>query len=68
MKACLVLSPSHRIEKSKAKTQCVHDVNAKKLYYKNMKRTKQDHDKDTYPKLVWNRLKVMKNSTSICTH
>jgi len=67
MKACLVLSPSHGIKKSKAKTQCVHDVNAKKLSYKNMTRTK-GHDKDTYPKLVLNRLKVMGNSTCICTH
>jgi hypothetical protein len=38
------------LKKSKAKAQCVHDVNAKKLYYKNMTRIKQGHDKDTYPK------------------
>jgi hypothetical protein len=27
-------------EKAKAKTRCVHDVNAKGLYYKNMTKTK----------------------------
>jgi hypothetical protein len=68
MKTCLVLSSNHGIKNSKAKTQCVHDVNAKKIYYKNMTRTKQDHDKNTYSKLVLNRLKVMGNSTSIFTH
>jgi hypothetical protein len=36
-----------------------HDVNAKRLYYKNMTRTKQDHDKNMYPKLVLNKLKVL---------
>ncbi len=45
MKTSLVLNPSHRIKKTKAKTQCVHDVKAFKNYYKNITRTKQDHDK-----------------------
>jgi len=34
MKVGLVLNPSHGIKKSKAKTQYVHDVNAKRLYSK----------------------------------
>jgi hypothetical protein len=38
-KQSLVLNPNHGIKKSKTKTQCVHDVNAKRLYYKNMTRT-----------------------------
>jgi len=44
------------------------DVNAKGLYYKNMIKIEQDHNKDTYQKLVLNRLNVMCNSTSIYTH
>ncbi len=44
---------------SKAKTQCVHDMNAKRFSYKNMTRTEQDHNKDTYPKLVLNKMKIM---------
>ncbi len=35
-------------KKSKTKTLYVHDANAKRLYYKNMTKTKQDHDKYTY--------------------
>ncbi len=49
-------------------TMCTHDVNAKKIYYKNMTRTKQDHDKDTYPKLMLNKVKIMYNFTLIYTH
>jgi hypothetical protein len=37
----------------------VHDVNAKGIYSKNMTRTKQDHENNTYPKLGLNILKVM---------
>jgi hypothetical protein len=55
MKASLILNPSHGIRKSKAKTRCVHDVNAKKLYFKNMTRIEQNHDKDTYQKLLLNK-------------
>jgi hypothetical protein len=32
-------------KKSKAKTQCVHNVNGKRFYYKNMIRIEQDHEK-----------------------
>jgi hypothetical protein len=32
-------------------------MNAKGLYYKNMTRIEQDHDKNTYPKLLLNKLK-----------
>jgi hypothetical protein len=55
-------------KKTKVKTQCVHNMNAKRLYYKNMTTKKQDHDKDRYPKLVLNRLKILQDSTSIYTH
>ncbi len=40
----------------------------KKTLFRNMKITKQDHDKYTYPKLVLNKLKVMWDSTSNYTH
>jgi len=66
MKASLVLSPSHKIRKTK--TRCVYNVNAKIFNYKNMTRTKQDHDKDTYPKLMLNVLQVMWDSTFIYIH
>ncbi len=67
-KACLVQSLGHGIKNSKAKTRCVHDVNAKVFYYKNMTKIKQDHDKDMYPKLVLNKLKVIWDSTFFYTH
>jgi hypothetical protein len=59
MKKNLVLNPSHGIKKSKVetKTLCAHNVNAKGLYYKNV----TNHDKNMYPKLVLNKLKVMRN-------
>jgi hypothetical protein len=44
------------------------DVNAKGLYYKNMKKIEQDHDKNTYQELVLNKLNVICDSTSIYTH
>jgi hypothetical protein len=56
--ASLILDLSHGIKKSKAKTWCVYDVNARGLYYKNMAITNQDHNKNTYPKLILNKLKV----------
>ncbi len=46
----------------------MHDVNAKGLYYKNMKRKEQNHDKDTYLKLMLNRLKVIWDFIFIYTH
>jgi len=46
-------------KKSKAKTQCVHNVNAKGFYYKNMIRIEQDHEKNMYSKLMLNIFKVM---------
>ncbi len=68
MKVGLVLNPGHGIKLSKVKTQYVHDMNVKGFYYKNMTRIEQNHDKDTYPKLVLNRLKIMWDSTSIYTN
>jgi hypothetical protein len=68
-KANLVLNPSHGIKKLKAKTRCAHNVNAKRLYYKNMTiYLFLNHDKDMNPKLVLNILKVMWHSTSIDIH
>jgi len=68
MKVGLVLNPGHGIKLSKVKTQYVHDMNVKGFYYKNMTRIEQNHDKDTYPKLVLNRLKIIWDSTSIYTN
>jgi hypothetical protein len=38
-KVDLILNLGHGIKKSKAKKWCVHDMNAKRLYYNNMTRT-----------------------------
>jgi hypothetical protein len=43
-------------------------MNAKRLYYKNMTREKRDNDKDRYPKLVLNKLKILWDFTYIYTH
>jgi hypothetical protein len=45
--------------KENKKMMCVHDVNTKKLYYKNMTKIEQNHNKNMYPKLMLNKLKVM---------
>jgi hypothetical protein len=66
MKASLVINPSHKIRKTK--TQCMHNVNAKIFNYKNMTITKQDYDKNIYPKLLLNILQVMWDSTFIYVH
>jgi hypothetical protein len=58
------LNPSHGIKKSKTKRWYVHNVNAKDFITK----TWQEHNKDTYPKLVLNKLKVIWDFTSIYTH
>jgi hypothetical protein len=68
MKANLIINLGHGIKKSKAKTRCVHDMNAKGFNYKNMTKSKQDHDKNMYPKLVLNKVKVMWDFTFIYTH
>jgi hypothetical protein len=68
MKVGLVLNPSHGIKKSKIKIRCVHDMNAKGFYYKNMTIIEQNHDKDTYPKLMLNGLKLMWDFTFIYTN
>jgi hypothetical protein len=65
MKASLIINSNHRTRKSKAKTQCVHDLNVKAFYSKNITRTEQDHDKNMYPELMLNILKIMWDSTSI---
>jgi hypothetical protein len=67
-KTCLVLNLGHGIKKSKEKTWHVHNVNAKWLYYKNLIKIQQDCDKNTYPKLMLNRLKVTWHYTFIYTH
>jgi hypothetical protein len=68
MKVDLVLNPIHGIKKLYAKIRCVHDVNARRLYYKNLTKNNNNHDKDMYQKLVLNILKVMWDSTSIYIH
>jgi hypothetical protein len=59
MKARLIINSGHGIRKSKAKTQCVHDLNVKGFNSKNMTRIEQDHHKNMYPKLMLNILKIM---------
>jgi hypothetical protein len=39
MKANLIINLGHGIRKSKAKTRCVHDLNAKGFYSKTMTKT-----------------------------
>jgi hypothetical protein len=36
-----------------------HNMNAKGLYFKTITRTKEDHNKNTYSKVVLNKLNVM---------
>jgi hypothetical protein len=59
MNAGPILILSYEIRKSKEKTQYVHNLNVKKLYYKNMITIEQNHNKDMLSKLVLNRLKVI---------
>jgi hypothetical protein len=40
------LNLGHGIKKSKAKTPCVHDVNAKGLYYTIITKIKQEKNKN----------------------
>jgi len=65
MKVSLILNLGHGIKKSKIKTWCVHDVNVKGFYLKNMTRKWQDHVKDRYQKLMLTRLNVMWDCTFI---
>jgi hypothetical protein len=46
----------------------VWNNNSIRFYCKEEIKIEQGYDKKTYPKLVLNKLKVMKNSTSIYTH
>jgi hypothetical protein len=46
----------------------MQNKNSTRFYVKKEIKTKQVYDKKMYPKLVLNKLKVIKNSTSIYTH
>ncbi len=56
----LVSNVDHETRKNKNKKTTNVNKNPIRLYYKE--ETKQSYDKKTYPKLVLNRPKVMKNS------
>jgi hypothetical protein len=53
-------------KKNKNKNITNANKNSTRFYYKE--ETKQSYNKKTYPKLVLNIFKVMKNSTSIYIH
>jgi hypothetical protein len=52
--------------KNKNKNMTSANKNPIKFYCKE--ETKEGYDKKMYPKLVLNKLNIMKNSTSIYTH
>jgi hypothetical protein len=54
-------------KKTKTKTQ-VQNNNSTWFYYNNKTTIEQGYDKKTYPKLMLNILKVIKNFTSIYTY
>ncbi len=55
-------------KKTKTRTWHVWNNNPIRFYCKEEIKIKQGYDKKTYPKLVLNKLKVMRNSTFIYTH
>jgi hypothetical protein len=63
----LILNPNCKTRKIKTRTRHVQDKNLIKIDYKNETRTKQSCDKKMYPKLVLNKLKVIKGPTSTYT-
>jgi hypothetical protein len=65
--ASLIPNPNYETRKIRTRTRHVQDKNLIKVYYKNETRTKQNCDKEMYPKLVLNKLKVIKGPTSIYT-
>jgi len=67
-KASLIPNQDRETRKTKTRTWQVQNNNSTRFYYKNETKIEQNYDKKTYPKLVLNKLKVLKNSTSIYTH
>jgi hypothetical protein len=65
--ACLVPNLNHVTKKTRTRTQHVQDKNPIRFYSKNETRTNKVVTKKTYPKLVLNKLKVIKSPTSIYT-
>jgi hypothetical protein len=46
----------------------MQNKNPMKFYWHEEIKIEQGHEKKTYPKMVWNVLKVIGNFTSIYTH
>jgi hypothetical protein len=63
-KASLFPILDHEIKQTK--TRCMQNKNPTRFYCKE--KIKQGYDKKTYPRLVFNILKVMRNSTFIYTY
>jgi len=63
--ACLIPNPNHETRKTRIKTWHVQEKNPNFFNYNNKIIIKQSYDKKTYPKLVLNKLKVIKNSIFI---
>jgi hypothetical protein len=66
IRGSLIPNPNHEIRKNKNKNITCANKNPTRFYYKE--ETEQGYDKKSYPKLMLNKLKVMKNSTAIYTH
>jgi hypothetical protein len=65
-RAYLISNPDHEIRKIKIRTQHMQNKSPARFYCK--KGIKQGYDKKTYPKLMLNILKVMRNFNSIYTY
>jgi len=68
IKAGLFPNPDHKTKQIRIRTWYMQNKNPTKVHCKQKIKTKQGYDQKKNPKLVFNKLKVMKNSTSIYTH
>jgi hypothetical protein len=69
MRTKVGLIPNSNCETRKTRTRTRQvQLNSTRFNYKNETKTKQGYDKKTYPKLLWNTLKIMENFTFIYTH
>jgi len=65
-RACLVMKPDHERKRKRTKTRHMQNKNPTRFCCKG--KIKQGYNKKKTPKLMLNKLKVMNNSTFICTH
>jgi len=63
--ACIFSNPNCETKNSRTRTQHMKNKNPTRYYCMEKTKTKQGYDKEMYPKLVLNKLKVMGNSDSI---